>query len=183
MRVSSEQDAWDGLAGDFFRRAFSFGLSAVQLCHVATAIAVEREDPDIEKSVLNGAHSPAIWFLVGFAFELFLKSAIIAKGESAQEVTRIRHNLMKALHRAEELGLKLSEGTRFSIGVANRSHNNRGENAFFFRYAGGVNTLVETPEAMIASLEELLDQTALFFGQPNVTFDTFLVPFQPQTGQ
>lgn len=183
MHKTSEENAWDGLAGDLFRRAFSFGLSAVQLAHVATAIAVEREDTNIEKSVFNGAHSPAIWFLVGFAFELFLKSAIVATGGSAQEIKSIGHNLVKALEKAEKSGLALSVSTRFSIEVANRAHDGRGENGFFFRYGDGDGADVETPEAMIASLKELLGQTALLVDQPKATFDTFLVPFQCRMSQ
>jgi hypothetical protein len=178
MHRSSEERAWHGLAGDLFRRAFSFGLSADQLAHVAAAIAVERGDTNIEKSVFNGAHSPAIWFLTGFAFELFLKSAIVASGGSAKDVKSIGHNLIKALEDAENRGLKVSDDTRFSIGVANRAHYGRGENGFFFRYGDGASAEVQNPEAMIASLKELLGQTALLVNQPNATFDTFLVPFQ-----
>lgn len=183
MHKSSEEKAWDGLAGDLFRRAYSFGLSAVQLAHVATAIAVEREDINIEKSVLNGAHSPAIWFLVGFAFELFLKSAIVAAGGSVQEIKSIGHNLLKAMEKAAESGLELSASTRYSIELANRAHDGRGGNGFFFRYGDGVSADVETPEAMIASLKELLRQTALLVDQPNATFDTFLIPFQRKSNQ
>ncbi|HEX4893983.1 MAG TPA: hypothetical protein VFV47_11890, partial [Hyphomicrobiaceae bacterium] len=63
----------------------------------AKAIAVERQDPDPEKSVFNGAHSSAIWFLVGFAFELFLKSAIVAKGGRDANIKSVGHDLVKAL--------------------------------------------------------------------------------------
>ena len=178
MHRSSEEKVWDSVAGDLFRRAFSFGLSAVQLAHVATAIAIERDDTNIERSVFNGAHSPAIWFLVGFAFELFLKSAILAAGGSVQEIKSIGHNLVKALEKAEQSGLELSASTRFSIEVSNRAHNGRGKSGFFFRYGDGFSADVETPEAMIASLNELLCKTALLVDQPNATFDTFLVPFQ-----
>ena len=178
MQNSSDEKAWDGLAGDLFRRAYSFGLSALQLAQVATAIAVERKDKDIEKSIFNGAHSPAIWFLVGFAFELFLKSAIIAKGASADELKLIGHNLTAALKKAEEYGLEISESTRLSIEVANRAHNNRGQNALFFRYGDGVSADVETHEAMAASLNELLNRTASLVEQPNATFDKFLVNFR-----
>lgn len=180
MRESLENTPWDGLAGDLFRRAFSFGLSAVQLAHVGKAIAVERQDPDSEKSVYNGAHSPAIWFLVGFAFELFLKSAIVATGGPNTDIKSVGHDLKKALEIAEKYGLKVSETTRFSIEIANRAHNVRGETSLFFRYGGGATADVETPEAMIASLNDLLDQTAKLVDQPNATFDAFLVPFQPQ---
>jgi hypothetical protein len=178
MRKSFNEKAWDGLAGDLFRRAFSFALSAVQLVHVASAIAVEREDIDVDKSVLNGAHSPAIWFLVGFAYELFLKSAIVAAGGSSKEIKSIGHNLAKALEKAEDSGLELSATTRFSIEVANRAHDGRGENGFFFRYGDRTGADVEKPEAMIASLKELLDQTAFLVGQTNASFDALLVPFQ-----
>ena len=179
MQKYANESAWDGLAGDLFRRAYSFGLSAIQLAHIARAIAVERQDDDIEKSVLNGAHSPAIWFLVGFSFELFLKTAIVAKGGCVDDLKSIGHNLHKALEKAEECGLKISESTRFSINVANRAHDARGENRLFFRYGGGVGADVETPEAMIASLKELLAQTAPLLDQPSASFDSFVVPFQP----
>ena len=182
MEDGTGKDAWDGLAGDLFRRAFSFSLSAIQLTHVATAIAVEREDADIERSVFNGAHSPAIWFLVGFAFELFLKSAILAKGGSVGEIKEIGHNLIKALEKAEENGLQLSASTRFSVEVANRAHHGRGENGFFFRYGNKNHADVEAPERMIASLKELLSQTSSLVDQPNATFDILLVPFQSESG-
>lgn len=178
MHKSPKEKAWDGLAGALFRRAYSFGLSAIQLAHVATAIAVQRDDANIEKSVFNGAHSPAMWFLVGFAFELFLKSAILATGGSAKEIKTIGHDLVTALEKAEHSGLKISESTRTSIMVANRTHDTRGENAFYFRYGESVRADVEAPEAMIASLKELLNQTALLVDQPNASFDIFLVPFQ-----
>jgi len=178
MQSVPEKDVWDSLSGDLFRRAYSFGLSAVQLTHVATAIAVERQDSDIEKSVINGAHSPAIWFLVGFAFELFLKSVIVAKGGERADIKSIGHDLVLALQQAELSGLELSESTRFSITVANRAHNNSGENRFFFRYGDATSADVETAEAMIASLEDLLDQTVRLIGLPDTKFDTFLVPFQ-----
>ena len=178
MKNNTEEDAWDGLSGDLFRRAYSFGLSAVQLTHVATSIAVERQDADIEKSVINGAHSPAIWFLVGFAFELFLKSAIVAKGGKRTEIKSIGHDLVSALQKAELCGLELRKSTRFSITVANRAHNSFGENKFFFRYGDGTSADVETAEAMIASLEDLLDQTVKLIGLPDTKFDTFLVLFR-----
>jgi hypothetical protein len=178
MQKGTEENAWDGLAGDLFRRAYSFGLSAIQLAHVATAIAVERQDTDVEKSVFNGAHSPAVWFLVGFAFELFLKSAILATGGRAEDMKSIGHDLVKAMEKAEECGLELLESTRFSIKVANRAHNIRGENGLFFRYGGGISADVETSEAIIASLKDLLSQTASLVDQPDAKFDTFLVPFQ-----
>lgn len=178
MRKIPDETAWDGLAGDLFRRAFGFALSAVQLVHVATAIAVERKEIDVDRSVLNGAHSPAIWFLVGFAYELFLKSAIVAAGASSKEIRSIGHNLVMALEKAEDSGLELSASTRFSIEVANRAHDGRGENRFFFRYGDGASADVEAPEAMIASLQELLNQTAFMVGQTNASFDVFLVPFQ-----
>lgn len=140
---------------------------------------MERQDDNIEKSVLNGAHSPAIWFLVGFAFELFLKSAIVATGGCAKEIKSIGHDLMKAMARAEERGLEISSSTRFSVSVINRTHHGQSENGFFFRYGDGVSADVESPKAMVASLKELLDQTAKLVGQPNATFDTFLVPYRP----
>lgn len=179
MRKNLEDSPWDGLAGDLFRRAYSFGLSAVQLTHVAKAIAVERQDPDPEKSVFNGAHSSAIWFLVGFAFELFLKSAIVAKGGRDANIKSVGHDLVKALENAEQSGLEVLEGTRFSIGIANRAHKAGGENSFFFRYGGGEVADVETAEAMIASLNDLLAQTGKLVDQPKATFDVFLVAFRP----
>lgn len=178
MQKSSEEDAWDGSAGDLFRRAYSFSLSAVQLTHVATAIAVERQDSDIEKSVFNGAHSPAIWFLVGFAFELFLKSAIVAKDGEGTDIKSIGHDLALAMEKAEGCGLELLDSTRSSIIIANRAHNRSGENPFFFRYGGGTSADVESAEAMITSLEDLLDQTAKLIGLPKTKFDSFLVPFK-----
>jgi hypothetical protein len=178
VRKISNEKAWDGLSGDLFRRAFSFALSAIQLVHVASAIAVERKDIDVDKSVLNGAHSPAIWFLVGFAYELFLKSAIVAAGGDSKEIKSIRHNLVRALEKAEDLGLELSVNTRLSIEVANRTHDGPGANGYFFRYGDGAGADVVTPEVMIASLKELLDQTAFLVGQTNASFDVLLVPFQ-----
>lgn len=178
MQKGKGENAWDGLAGDLFRRAYSFGLSAIQLTHVASAIAVGRQDTDVEKSVFNGAHSAAIWFLVGFAFELFLKSAILAACGRVEDTKSIGHDLVKAMEKAEECGLELLHSTRFSIEVANRAHNVRGENGLFFRYGGGISADVETPEAIIKSLNDLLNQTRSLVGQPDANFDAYLVPFQ-----
>lgn len=179
MQKSTEDSAWDGFAGDLFRRAYSSGLSACQLAHVAMAVAVARQDNNVEKSAFSGAHSPAIWFLAGFAFELFLKCAIVATGSNAAEIKAIGHDLKKALEKAEEHGLKLKESTRFSIDVANRAHNIRGDNGLFFRYGGGESADVETVDAMMTSLNDLLSQSAPLVDHPEASFEVFLVPFQP----
>ena len=178
MQKNKEESSWDGFAGDLFRRAYSFGLSACQLAHVATAIAVVRQDSDVERSAFSGAHSPAIWFLAGFAFELFLKSAIVAAGANEAEIRAIGHDLAKTLEKAEQHGLELKDSTRFSIDVANRAHNGSGDNRFFFRYGGGESADVETVDAMMTSLRDLLTQTASLVDHPEASFETFLLPFQ-----
>lgn len=179
MKPQSTEPLWDSLSGDLFRRGYSFGLSACQLAQVAKAVALARNETDWEKSVINGAHSPAIWFLAGFAFELFLKSAIAAKGGDTTEIKLLGHDLVAALENAEERGVSFSETTRFSVEVVNRTHNNRGGNGLYFRYGGASGAEVVTHDAMISSLEELLQQTAQLLDQPNATFDNFLVPFEP----
>lgn len=178
MNQSKTNSSWDSLAGDLFRRAFSFGLSAFQLTHVATALAVHRNENDVDRAVYNGAHSPAIWFLAHFAFELFLKSAIAAKGRNPAEIKAIGHDLEKALEGAEALGLGINESTRLSIKIANRAHKRDGENAFFFRYGGSAKADVETVEALVASLKDLLEQTRVLVNEPQISYERFLVPFE-----
>lgn len=137
-----------------------------------------RNDKDVGKAAYNGAHSPAIWFLAGFAFELFLKSAILATGGDSTEIKAIGHDLEEALEKAQERGLVLNDSTRFSIKIANRVHNVRGENRLYFRYGGGDSADVESVEALVASLKDLLEQTAPLFNQNNASYEVFLVPFQ-----
>ncbi len=142
------------------------------------AVAVGRNDTDVEKAAYNGAHSPAIWFLVGFAFELFLKSAIVATEDGVSEIKSLGHDLDKALEKAEERGLALNESTRTSIQIANRTHNTQGKNSLYFRYGGGDSADVETVETIVASLKDLLEQTAPLVGQSQATYEVFLVPYE-----
>jgi hypothetical protein len=86
----------------------ALGAEAVVLRAQEWAKEIEAEDP--EKAIFNGKYSASIYLLLGYGFELLLKSAFIAHGGDPKLLGNkgLGHNLRAALEAAESQGFQSS---------------------------------------------------------------------------
>lgn len=101
--VESADDLWTRGAGHL--------IGAKALAATAREDAMRTAANDVEQTVFNGKYSASIHLLIGFAFELLLKSAFILNGGNARElsVRGIGHDLLLALDKAEGVGFTSSD--------------------------------------------------------------------------
>jgi len=112
---------------------------------LAAEAAIEFADrPNADKLVFNGPYSASIHLLVGFSFELALKTAFLLHGGETTRLANgkrgIGHNLTEALNAAEERGFRSSvTNLRWTIEQLAPSHQEH-----YFRYGGAEN--VDLPD-------------------------------------
>ena len=94
------------LSQKIYENGRSHGLAAELIYKGAIAHAEENGIDDAEGFAFNGIYSLALLNSIGLCFELFLKSACVHHGNVDEKYLQneIRHDLIKALSAANELG-------------------------------------------------------------------------------
>jgi hypothetical protein len=89
-----------------FGGAHSHGAEAVVVRAYEWATEIGANDP--EEAVFNGQYSAPIYLLLGYGFELLLKSAFVAHGGDTNQLGNrgIGHDLTSALQAAEQQGFR-----------------------------------------------------------------------------
>lgn len=100
MNLALARNLWDMGGGH--------ALGAEAVAQRAHEWAKEIGSEDTQKAIFNGKYSASIYLLLGYSFELLLKSAFIAHGGDPNQLgTRgIGHDLKAALMAAEESGFR-----------------------------------------------------------------------------
>ena len=123
------------------------------LVDVARQHAAEIDAPDIEQWAFNGNYSASIHLLIGFAFELLLKSAYLLSGGDKANLSQrgIGQDLIKAFDSAEELGFRSdAENLRSILEYLREPHLKH-----YFRYGGPAQIAMPDLDATLVALHTL----------------------------
>jgi hypothetical protein len=146
------------LADELWTRGASHALSAQALAEFARQEAVSAGAADVEQHAFNGKFSASIHLLIGFSFELLLKSAYILHGGDANALNRnIRHDLLVALEEAEKAGFISSvQNLRWVVECIREPHIEHQ-----FRYGGA--EIIEMPglELSLPTLDGLVRELGM----------------------
>lgn len=149
---------------EFARELWTMGgghaLGAEAVVRTAQQWAQEIQADDPEKAIFNGKYSASIYLLLGYGYELLLKSAYIAHGGDRRKIGNggFGHDLRAALDAAEELGFRsAAPNLREIIELLQIPHDKH-----HFRY-GGMDQfpLPANVEAVVASLHHLASELQL----------------------
>lgn len=142
------------LADDLWARGAGHVISAQALVRQAEKEALDRRADDVDRAIFSGKYSASIHLLIGFAFELLIKTAYLLHGGSPLKLGArgLGHDLVSALDEAEELG--------FTSPVANLrwivEHLREPHHKHVFRYGGIDEFRMPALELTLPALEELV---------------------------
>jgi hypothetical protein len=146
------------LAETLWTRGAGFALSAQSLAELGRADAVEFGHPDPEKMAFNGRHSASLHLLVGFAFELLLKSAYVQLG-GTRDIRELGHDLVESLNEAEAAGFSFTTPhLRWIVERIRGAHL-----AHVFRYGGPDTMDLPDHNLTLACLDTLARETGAVF--------------------
>ena len=142
-----------GLIDDLWTRGGAHVIAVGALVDVARQHAAEIDAPDIEQWAFNGNYSASIHLLIGFAFELLLKSAYLLSGGDKANLSQrgIGQDLIKAFDSAEELGFRSdAENLRSILEYLREPHLKH-----YFRYGGPAQIAMPDLDATLVALHTL----------------------------
>ncbi len=116
----------ENLAETLWTRGAGHVIGATALVEFSRQRApLESKDNDLEKFVFNGRYSASVHFLIGFAFELLLKSNFLIHGGEPRRIDQrgFGHNLNKVINASIELGYQTKiEDLRWVVERLSKPH-------------------------------------------------------------
>ncbi|QLC24623.1 hypothetical protein HFP57_05985 [Parasphingopyxis algicola] len=167
-------DANVQLADDLWTRGAGHVLGVQALVDAASESAIADGASDVSQMTFNGRHSASIHLLVGFAFELLLKTAFLLHGGNSKDLgpSCIGHDLLTALDKAEEVGFQSNcANLRWFVENLREPHKKH-----WFRYGGPDSVTMPAIELTLPALDALAREVGADLRR--VMGDDF----RPQTG-